>query len=80
VDDLTQIRTTLGDQVTGSVRWAESIEYLIDRAGCDLFLELGPGSVLAGLVARIRKGAKVLSIEGLASLQEALPTIRAATK
>jgi len=79
-DDLTQIRATLGDQVTGSVRWAESIEYLIDRAGCDLFLELGPGSVLAGLVARIRKGAEVLSIEDLASLQEALPTIRAATK
>ena len=80
VDDLAQIRATLGDQVTGSVRWAESIEYLIDRAGCDLFLELGPGSVLAGLVARIRKGTEVLSIGDLASLQEALPAIRAATK
>jgi [acyl-carrier-protein] S-malonyltransferase len=80
VDDLAQIRSSLGDQVTGSVRWAESIEYLIDRAGCDLFLELGPGTVLAGLVARIRKGTEVLSIGDLASLQEALPAIRAATK
>lgn len=80
VNDLAQIRATLGDQVTGSVRWTESIEYLKDRAGCDLFLELGPGSVLAGLVARIRKGTEVLSIGDLASLQEALPAIRAATK
>jgi [acyl-carrier-protein] S-malonyltransferase len=79
VYDPAEIRATLSDQVAGSVRWAQSIEYLIDRAGCDLFLELGPGSVLAGLVARIRKGVQVCSIEDLASLQEALPTIRAAT-
>ena len=80
VQDPAEIRATLGDQVTGSVRWTESIEHLIDRAGCDLFLELGPGSVLAGLVARIRKGAQVLSIGDLASLEEALPAIRTATE
>lgn len=74
------IRGTLRDQVTSSVRWAESMEYLLDRAGCDLFLELGPGSVLAGLMARIRKSVEVLSIEDLASLEEALSTIRAAAK
>jgi [acyl-carrier-protein] S-malonyltransferase len=78
VHDAAEIRSTLSDQVAGSVRWAESIGYLIDRAGCDLFLELGPGSVLAGLVKRIRKGVEVLSIEDLASLEAALPTIRAA--
>jgi len=80
VQDPAEIRATLGDQVTGSVRWTESIEHLIDRASCDLFLELGPGSVLAGLVARIRKGAQVLSIGDLASLEEALPAIRTATE
>jgi [acyl-carrier-protein] S-malonyltransferase len=78
VGDAAEIRSTLRDQVAGSVRWVESIEYLVDRAGCDLFLELGPGSVLAGLVTRIRKGVEVLSLENLASLEEALPTIRAA--
>jgi [acyl-carrier-protein] S-malonyltransferase len=78
VGDAAEIRSTLRDQVAGSVRWVESIEYLVDRAGCDLFLELGPGSVLAGLVSRIRKGVEVLSLENLASLEEALPTIRAA--
>src|SRR5258708_3165546 len=78
VHDPAEIQATLSDQVTGSVRWVQSVEYLIDRAGCDLFLQLGPGSVLAGLVTRIRKGTEVLSINNLASLEEALPTIRAA--
>jgi [acyl-carrier-protein] S-malonyltransferase len=78
VDDPNEIRKTLSDQVTGSVRWAESIEYLVDRAGCDLFLELGPGSILAGLMARIRKGVDVLSIGDLDGLEKALPIVRGA--
>ena len=78
VHEPVEIRATLGDQVTNSVRWAQSIEYLVDRAGCNLLLELGPGSVLAGLVARIRRSVEVLSIEDLTTLEEALPTIRAA--
>ncbi|MFZ0506499.1 MAG: ACP S-malonyltransferase [Chthoniobacterales bacterium] len=73
-----EIRQTLADQVTGSVRWVETITYLLDQAGCDLFIELGPGQVLAGLVTRIRKGTEVISIENLATLRDALPLIRAA--
>ena len=80
VTDPTEIRRTLGDQVASSIRWAESVVYLLDQVGCDLFLELGPGSVLAGLVTRIRKGVEVLSIEDLATLEEALPALREATK
>jgi [acyl-carrier-protein] S-malonyltransferase len=55
----------------------ESIEYLIDQERCDLFIELGPGQVLAGLVSRIRKGTQVLSISNLESLEKVLPAIRA---
>ena len=66
------IRRTLADQVTGSVRWTESVEYLLDHLHCDQFLELGPGGVLAGLVARIRKGTPVISVSDAASLAEAL--------
>lgn len=62
------IRSTLADQVTGSVRWTETIEYLIDEVGCTRFLELGPGGVIAGLVNRIRKGTEVISISDLPSL------------
>ncbi len=65
------IRRSLADQVTGSVRWTESVEYLIDHLHCTDFLELGPGGVLAGLVGRIRKGTPVVTISNAASLQDA---------
>ena len=72
VSDPDTIRRTLADQVTGSVRWTESVEYLLDHLHCDQFLELGPGGVLAGLAGRIRKGTPVISISDCASLVEAL--------
>src|ERR1700739_2039210 len=78
VKEPAEIRQTLADQVTGSVRWVETITYLLDQAGCDLLIELGPGQVLAGLVTRIRKGPEVISIENLATLRDALPLLRAA--
>jgi [acyl-carrier-protein] S-malonyltransferase len=56
------IRRTLADQVTDSVRWADCITTLLDQLGCDTFLELGPGTTLAGMVARIRKGTAVHSV------------------
>jgi [acyl-carrier-protein] S-malonyltransferase len=74
-----EIRQTLTDQVTGSVRWVETINYLLDNVGCNLLIELGPGQVLAGLVGRIRKGTEVISIANLNSLRDALPLIRAAS-
>jgi [acyl-carrier-protein] S-malonyltransferase len=67
-----EIQETLAKQVTGTVRWTESVEYMLDQLGCDLFLELGPGQVLAGLVGRIRKGTEVLSIGDRPSLEAAL--------
>jgi [acyl-carrier-protein] S-malonyltransferase len=56
------IRRTLADQVTDSVRWADCVTTLLDKLGCDTFLELGPGTTLAGMVARIRKGTTVHSV------------------
>jgi len=65
------IRTTLERQVTGSVRWSESMQLLL-KEGNDLFLELGPGGVLAGLMGRIQKGVKVISIEDAKGLEAAV--------
>ena len=45
---------------------------MIDHLGITRFLELGPGGVLAGLVARIRKGTEVISISDVPSLEAAL--------
>ena len=74
--EASDIRESLAKQVTGTVRWTESVEFMIDQLGCDLFLELGPGEVLAGLVGRIRKGTKVLSIGDCPSMEAALAKLR----
>ena len=71
------IRRALADQVTGSVCWTASIEYMIDHLGITRFLELGPGGIIAGLVGRIRKGTEVISISDAASLEAALVTLSA---
>jgi [acyl-carrier-protein] S-malonyltransferase len=68
VSSPTEIRAMLEKQVTGSVRWTESIRLLCEM-GHRTFIELGPGKVLAGLVAKIEKDATVHSIEDLASLE-----------
>ncbi|MCW1916652.1 ACP S-malonyltransferase [Luteolibacter sp. GHJ8] len=68
VADPAEIRSMLEKQVTGSVRWTESIKLLIEK-GHRTFIELGPGKVLAGLVAKIDKDATVYSVEDLASLE-----------
>ncbi len=72
----TEILQSLARQVTGTVRWTKSVEYMIDQLGCNLFLELGPSEVLAGLVGRIRKGTKVLSIGDRFSLEAAVTQLR----
>ncbi|MBV9127052.1 MAG: ACP S-malonyltransferase, partial [Verrucomicrobia bacterium] len=71
-DDFDELRRTLVEQVTSTVRWSASVEYLIDELGCNLFLELGPGEVLAGLARRIRKGTEVLSVGDAPSLDRAV--------
>jgi len=71
-----EIRESLQDQVTGTVCWTETIEYLVDEERCELFLELGPGGVLAGLLNRTRKGMPCVSITDAESLAAALPIIR----
>jgi [acyl-carrier-protein] S-malonyltransferase len=77
VSDAADIRRTLENQVTGSVRWAQSMDYLLN-AGHTHFLELGPGGQLAGMLGRIRKGTWVQSISDPASLEKALEAMCAA--
>ncbi|HEX4084502.1 MAG TPA: ACP S-malonyltransferase [Chthoniobacteraceae bacterium] len=77
VTDAARIRETLREQVTGTVRWTESIEYLIEREGIELFIELGPGKVLAGLVGRIRKDFPILSVSDVPSLKAAVDKLKA---
>jgi [acyl-carrier-protein] S-malonyltransferase len=66
-----EIRSTLTSQVTGSVRWVESMQHLI-AAGHTLFIELGPDATLAGLMGKIDKSVKVISIKDAATLDAAV--------
>ena len=76
--DFDEIRRTLTEQVTGTVHWTHSIEYMIDTLGCTLFLELGPDDKLAGMVNRIRPGTEVITVSDPASLAKAVQRIKRA--
>jgi len=72
---LPEIRSALREQVTGTVRWADCMENLL-RRGCDLFIELGPGEVLAGLLRRTRKDVAVMSVSDSASVHACAEKLR----
>lgn len=74
VQEADEIRETLERQVTGSVRWVECIEALI-AMGHTTFIELGPGKLIAGMMKRINKEARVISIEDVASLDAAVEAL-----
>ncbi len=76
VSEPADVARTLEHQVTGSVQWAQSMEWLLEQ-GHDFFLELGPGGQLAGMLGRIRKGTAVHSISDVATLEKALAALRA---
>jgi len=71
-----EIRQTLQDQVTGTVRWMDCVERLAGL-GCDFFIELGPGGVLAGLLRRTRKDADVMSVSDAESVRKCAERITA---
>lgn len=56
-----EIRDLLVKQVTGRVRWTESVAYMAAEGG-DKFIEIGTGKVLAGLIKRIAKDAAIMSL------------------
>lgn len=56
-----EVRDNLAKQITGSVRWVESIRKMLD-AGAEAFIELGAGNVLAGMIKRIAPEADIVSV------------------
>jgi [acyl-carrier-protein] S-malonyltransferase len=77
VKTLPEIRRTLQDQVTATVRWVDCMETLLEECGCDFFIELGAGNVLAGLLRRISKGVEVISVGDFASVRACAEKLRA---
>ncbi len=71
VEDAESAREALVRQVTGSVKWSESMQWLIAH-GVQTFVEVGPGKVLCGLMRQIERSKKCLNVEDEASLQRTL--------
>jgi [acyl-carrier-protein] S-malonyltransferase len=63
-------------QVSSPVRWEDVVKRLVAE-GARTFVELGPGTVLAGLIRKIDRSVAVMSVEDEASLRSALSALRA---
>ncbi|HUP25109.1 MAG TPA: ACP S-malonyltransferase [Thermoanaerobaculia bacterium] len=67
-----EARDALIRQIDAPVRWVESVRRMVGELAVDRFLEVGPGSVLTGLVKRIERGADCRSVEKQTDVDTAL--------
>lgn len=71
VTDASRIRELLAKQVSGTVRWRESVLYMLSW-GVDTFIEIGPGKTLTGFLRKIDREARGMNVENLSDLQKVL--------
>jgi len=69
-----EVKPFLVRQVASPVRWTDCLARLA-REGGDVWLEVGPGRVLAGLLKRTLDGARGHNVEDAASLDEAVAAL-----
>jgi [acyl-carrier-protein] S-malonyltransferase len=69
IEPAQRLGSLLVDQLTAPVRFTQAAGELM-RGGVTTFVEIGPGSVLSGLVKRIDRGARTFSVNDLASLEK----------
>ena len=74
VKDTAQIKELLYKQITGQVRWTESIQWL-KAQGIEEVVELGAGKVLTGLVKRIEPDMATFNVNDVASIEEFKKTL-----
>ena len=68
------IRRLLIEQLTRPVRWAESMQSLVDH-GVDTVVEAGPGSILSGLMKRMHRGVHILNADRLEDVSSVVETL-----
>src|SRR5271154_6409103 len=69
-----EAREALIRQVTSPVRWLDSVHEMIE-SGVTVFVEVGPGKVLSGLMRQIDRSVRCLNVEDAASLQATIDKI-----
>jgi len=79
LEDESQVISNLVKQVSQSVKWQESVEYMIGE-GVDTFIEIGPGKTLSGFIKRIAKenhqSVNMMNIENVQDLKGLSQRIR----
>jgi [acyl-carrier-protein] S-malonyltransferase len=70
-----EIAARLVEQVTASVRWEDSMRYLLAQ-GFTRFIELGPGTALSGFMKRIDKSAQMLNVADVGTLEAAVGQLK----
>jgi [acyl-carrier-protein] S-malonyltransferase len=76
IEPAQRMATLLVDQLTAPVRFTQATKELMQE-GVRTFVEVGPGNVLSGLVKRIDRGVKAVSVNSLASLEKLEETLSA---
>lgn len=69
VEDADTIRRLLVQQVTGRVRWRESVEWMATEGRVTRFVEAGAGKQLSGMVKRIASGVETTALNGPSDLE-----------
>jgi [acyl-carrier-protein] S-malonyltransferase len=77
IENAQRIVDLLVDQLTGPVRFTQAVAALL-RDGVDVFVEIGPGQVLSGLLRRCDRSLKTLSVNDPNSLRKLEETLSAA--
>lgn len=75
VTDSELIRQGLIDQVSGSVKWEQSVKKMLDL-GVTTFVEIGAGRVLSGLIKKINRNVQIYNIEDIASFNSTVKGLR----
>ena len=76
IEPAQKLAALLVDQLTAPVKFTQAARELM-REGVTTFVEVGPGNVLSGLIKRIDRGVRAISVNDLASLEKARDALSA---
>ena len=71
VTDSAPVKELLAKQVSGTVRWRETMERML-ADGVDTYIEIGPGKTLAGFLRKMSREVKVVNVETVENLKQLL--------
>lgn len=76
IDDESEIKGLLVDQVSNTVKWTNTIRNMI-ADGVDTFIEIGPGKVLSGLIKKTDRSVTIMNVENMETLKAVLEYLKA---